>query len=242
VRHAFSRRLCLAYLDLSELDDVFRGRWLWSTRRPAPMRFRREDHLGDPARPLDVAVRDLVEQRRGVRPRGPVRLLTQLRALGYGFNPVSFFFCFDAPGRRVESIVAEVSNTPWNERHLYLLTPEMDRGRGDVHRYRTRKEFHVSPFMSMDLDHVWTFREPGPRLFASIANRADGARSFHASLSLRRREISGPALASALLRHPAQSLGVIASIYGHALRLWWKGAPLFPHPGRSPRAAEVGSR
>ena len=110
--HVFGYPLFMVYLDLAELDTVFKGHWLWSTRRAAPARFVRADHLGDPAQPLDQAVRDLVESRGGQRPLGPIRLLTHLRYFGYAFNPVSFYYCFDAAGERVECIVAEVNNTP----------------------------------------------------------------------------------------------------------------------------------
>lgn len=243
VEQTFSYRIFMAYLDLDELDVVFRGRWLWSTRRPALARFRREDHLGNPARPLAQAVRDLVEERRGIRPQGPIRLLTHLRTFGYVFNPVSLFYCFDPAERRVESIVAEVSNTPWNERHAYVLTPELDRGQGALHRYRTAKEFHVSPFMGMDLDHLWSFRDPGERLSVVIQNRRVAAAPFFsASLALRRREITGPALARALLRYPLLTLQVIGSIYGQALRLRRKGVPVYPHPRERQLASEAQSR
>ena len=85
--HAFRYRLFLMYLDLAELDTVFRGRWLWSTRRTALARFDRADHLGDPDVPLERAVRDLVESRGGRRPAGPIRLLPHLRYFGHCFNP-----------------------------------------------------------------------------------------------------------------------------------------------------------
>ena len=100
-RHAFRYRLFMAYLDLAELDQVFRGRWLWSTRRAALARFDRRDHLGDPAQPLGDAVRALVAERTGHKPEGPIRLLTHLRHFGYVFNPVSFYYCFDAADRTV---------------------------------------------------------------------------------------------------------------------------------------------
>ncbi|MEI2421818.1 DUF1365 family protein, partial [Arthrospira platensis SPKY2] len=103
-------------LDLAELDTVFRGRWLWSTQRPALAWLRREDHLGDPAHSLDESVRRLVAERTGRRPAGPIRLLAHLRYFGHCFNPVSFYYCYDAAGERVETIVAEVNNTPWGER------------------------------------------------------------------------------------------------------------------------------
>jgi DUF1365 family protein len=234
VAHAFELPLCLAYLDLAELDEVFRGRWLWSTTRPAWARFRREDHLGDPAVPLDRSVRDLVEARLGRRPAGPIRLLTHLRQLGLGFNPVSFFYCFDAPGRRLEAVVAEVTNLPWRERHCYVLATGDARGR---HRLRTPKQFHVSPFMAMDLDYHWLLTEPGRSLVVRIESRRGGSRIFDAVLTLRRREITAGSLARALVRYPAMTAQVIAAIHWQAFRLRRKGASVHPHP--RPSAAEL---
>ncbi len=127
--HEFVYRLFMMYLDLSELDTVFRHRWLWSTRRSALARFRRENHLGDATVPLDQAVRDLVEGETGSRPQGPVRLLTNLSYFGYCFNPVSFYYCFDAADQQLETIVAEVNNTPWGERFCYVLSEAMDQGK-----------------------------------------------------------------------------------------------------------------
>ena len=156
--HGFSYPLFMVYLDLTELDTVFKGRWLWSTRRAALARFVRADYLGDPAQPLDQAVRDLVESRGGQRPLGPIRLLTHLRYFGYGFNPVSFYYCFDAAGERVECIVAEVNNTPWGERHCYVL--DQAQTAAGHYRYRSVKAMHVSPFMPMDLEYEWHFSGP----------------------------------------------------------------------------------
>jgi hypothetical protein len=228
VRHDFSFPLFLVYLDLAELDRVFRGRWLWSTRRAALARFRREDHLGDPHLPLDEAVRALVAERTGRRPTGPIRLLTHLRYAGFVFNPVSFFYCYD-PSGRLDVIVADVANTPWNERHRYVLSADpASTGR---QRFRTPKQFHVSPFLPMDLDYAWTFLEPCEKLAVRIENRArDGQPLFDAVLALRRREITGASLASALAGFPLLTFQVLAGIYWQAFRLHRKGAPYFPHP------------
>jgi DUF1365 family protein len=228
VAHAFEFPLFMVYLDLAESEQVFRGRWLWSARRPALVRFRREDHLGDPAVPLDVAVRDLVEARTGRRPRGPIRLLTHLRTAGFVFNPVSFFYCF-GPDERLETIVADVSNTPWNQRYQYVMSVTT-RGAKRL-RFRTGKDFHVSPFLPMDLDYAWTFHEPGERLAVRIETCArEGEPPFEALLALRRREISSASLAGALLRHPLLTVRLFAAIYWQAFRLRRKGAPIYAHP------------
>ena len=145
-RREFSHRLALAYLDLDELPGLLDGRLV--ARRPGLVRFRRRDYLGDPAVPLHRAVRDVVEDQTGARPEGPIRLLTQLRSFGHCFNPVSFYYCFEPGGERVQALVAEVTNTPWGERHAYVI--EGKQRDSAVLAGEFDKALHVSPFMGMD--------------------------------------------------------------------------------------------
>lgn len=246
VEHAFEAPLFMVYLDLEELPEVFRSRWLWSAERPALARFRREDHLGDPRLPLDRALRDLVAERSGRRPRGPIRLLTHLRYFGYVFNPVSFYYCFAPDAARVEAIVAEVTNIPWLERHCYVLVPEAPGATGggvggarDPLRFVTPKRFHVSPFMGMDMRYRWAFQMPDERLMVRIESHHEpGGPLFSASLALARREITSASLARVLVRYPALTAQVVARIYWQAWRLRRKGVPWHDHPQR-PGAGEA---
>jgi uncharacterized protein len=237
VEHEFSYPLFLMYLDLAELPEVLDPFPGWSARRRALARFRRADFLGDPARPLDACARDEVEAATGRRPSGPVRLLGGLRYLGHSFNPVSFYYCFDPSAERVESVVADVENIPWGERHAYVLS----RGErtGQVLSEQIDKSLHVSPLMGMDQTYSFRASEPGETLSVHIESRprattAEGERgpgkSFDATLNLRRRELTPATMRRLLARYPAMSLQVVARIYAQSARLKLKGARYFPHP------------
>lgn len=234
--HEFSYRMFMLYLDLAELDFVFAESRLFSASGNAIAEFRRADHLGDPDVPLDKAVRALVEKQSGFRPAGPVRLLTHLRYFGYVFNPVSFYYCFDRGNRAVEAIVAEVNNTPWGERHCYVLQPDEHAsapaaGSNGILRFAPRKEMHVSPFMPMDISYDWRFSTPSEQLNVHMINSAGNRRVFDATLRLEQRELTPASLRRALFRFPLVTARIITAIHWQALRLWLKGCPVYEHPG-----------
>jgi len=230
VPNEFTYRLFMLYLDLAELPEVFRGCWLWSAEHFNLAYLRRRDHLGNPAIVMDEAVRQLVAERTGARLAGPIRLLTHLRYFGHCFNPVSFFYCYDPAGEKVETIVAEITNTPWHERYCYVLPEAMNEHRQPWKRYRFPKTFHVSPFIDMNVDYDWRFLEPGERLQVHMEDYVDDGKLFDATLSLRRRPITGANLWRVLARYPLMTVQIVAKIHWQALRLWRKGAPFHVHP------------
>jgi len=239
----FQYRLFFMFLDLAELPNLFDVHPLWSYERLNIACFRRRDHFGNPAIVLDQAVRDLVEDRLGSRPKGPIRLLTHLRYLGHCFNPASFYYCYDSADSWVETIVVEIHNTPWGERHCYVLGPEQDEHPiKNWRRYQLAKSFHVSPFIDLDIHYDWRFREPDDTLKVHMIDYQEGEKLFDASLALHRREITRRSLTRMLVRYPMVTGKVIAMIYWQALRLILKRTPFFSHPKKRKSIGERGSK
>ncbi|RTR01524.1 DUF1365 domain-containing protein [Halomonas nitroreducens] len=226
--HAFRYRLWMAWLDLDELPELFDGVPGFSARRPALARFRREDYLAPHDRPLKDAVRGELQRQLGSAPDGRICLLTQLRTLGVGFNPVSLYYAYDARGE-LRALLGEVSNTPWGERTTYACTVEPRR---HGHRAEFDKAMHVSPFNPMDMRYRWCFNAPGEALTMHMETWQGEARHFDATLTLEARPATRGVLVATLARQPWMALKTLAGIHFEALRLWLKRVPLHAHPHR----------
>jgi DUF1365 family protein len=227
----FQYRIFFMYLDLAELPRVFDPHPLWSVQRPNIAYLRRKDHFGDPKKPIDLAVRDLVAEKTGRPPQGPIRMLTHLRYFGYCFNPASFYYCYDATDSSVDTIIVEIHNTPWGEVHCYVLSREQNEHPvQNWRRHRFAKVFHVSPFIDMNISYDWRFREPDTSIRVHMIDYENKQLLFDASLALQRREISPWALTDVLIRYPLMTAKVTTMIYWQALRLLLKKIPVFVHP------------
>ncbi len=230
VDHRFTIPLYMLYLDLSEIPELFDNFPGWTANRPGLVRFDRSDHLGSDPESLQNSVRGRVADEIGRRPEGPIRLLTQLRHFGYCFNPVSFYYCFDRNDDRLETIIAEVHNTPWNEEHVYVLDRHSGQENDGRLHFRFDKEFHVSPFLPMETYYEMSVSRPGENLSVSIDSHRKDQRIFHASMEMQRKPFTPINAYWQMLKYPAVSLQVIGRIYFEALRLWWKGARFHSHP------------
>jgi DUF1365 family protein len=224
---SFTRRVSYTYLDLDAIPGSLDPLPLWSARRPAPVRFRRRDYFDGSDRPLDHAVRSFVAERTGVRPGGPIGLLTQLRRSGWLFNPFSAYFCHSADGQRVETIVLEVTNTPWHERCWYVIGVDPARPSGP---WEFPKELHVSPFLALELTYRLRAHGPDDRLTLRLEDRRGDDLVFAVDLALRRVRLDRRRALASALRHPLATWQVSAAIYAHAARLWARRVPVHRHP------------
>jgi len=227
--HAFSYPVFMAFLDvdlLSQLGKTSRfcsyNRWNWTA-------YCERDHFGDASKPLRERLAMDAERNGATIPDGRIFLLTHLRYLGYVFNPVSFFYFYDAGGN-LRQMMAEVNNT-FGESCNYWLTPQVARANAAARCYVTDKRMHVSPFMEMKMQYDWIFTPPGAELVAHMNVRQEGKAFFDATLELERRDWS--ALGRVLATYPLMTMRVIMGIHWEALKLWWKGVPVFPHPAKA---------
>ena len=231
--HEFSYKMFMMYLDLDELPTLFDRFLLWSSKRFNIAYFSRKDHMGDENLSLKQSIIDLVKDETGLALKGPVRLLTHLRYLGYGFNPVSFYYCFDETDDHVQVIVAEVNNTPWGEQFCYVLPVDSHQRNTEQFKFELDKAFHVSPFNPMDQNYEWYFSHRDKHLGVHMENWRNGEKIFDASLSLDARPIDSKNLSQALLHFPLMTMKVTYRIYYQALKLWFKRTPFYSHPTKA---------
>ncbi len=228
--YALEHDVWYAAFDVDELDEVDARLRLLRRNRRGVATFRDADHFPEPATDVAAAIRAHLRAD-GEDPEGwRVTLVTNLRVLGYVFNPASFFLCRDERGT-LRVVVVEVHNT-FGERHLYTLRPtEPTQGKREGAGFTSAmdKAFFVSPFISIDGRYAVHVRDEPDRLRLAINLRQDGQPMLSTSLVLSRRVLSDRSLLRLLLRHPLVTHKTIGLIHLHALRLWLKGAPFFRH-------------
>ncbi len=224
VPHEFTYRVVLPLIDLDELDAVCALHPWWTRERVRPVTYRRRDFFGPAELGLEEALREKVARERGERPVGPIAMLAHPRIWGWQFNPISLYYCYDDAGASVESLLAQVTNTPWRESHAYVL--------GAPGTHRVDKAMHVSPFMSMKAHYDISYDDPTSDLHLSVNVIEDGELVLETSLDLARREITRRDLGRVLWDYPLMTARVSLGIYHQAARLWRSGVPFVAHPAR----------
>ena len=220
-QHAFKYRVFMVYFSLQELPRFLSLSIFWSSNFFSLAKYKRTDFFGDKETSLECALKDKVYQDAGFRPSGDICVLANFRYFGFIMNPLITYYLFDK-NDNLEAIVAEVSNTPWNERHAYVLDCRNTNGSFFC---EFDKVFSVSPFNGMNMSYRWHSNVPGENLSISINTMLDGDEIVNAAINLKRKEVSTKVLNMFLLKYPLHTLKVISGIYWEALKLYIKKVP-----------------
>jgi DUF1365 family protein len=237
----FKYGIFMMYLDLDELPTLFDRFLLWSVDKVNLASFKSKNYLIESnsqnicnSDSIKSGVRNEVEKQTGALHKGPIRMLTHLSYFGYCFNPVTFYYCFNESGQSVDFIVAQINNTPWDERYCYVI----DNRHSSINESSQRnsvesafdKQFHVSPFLPMNMQYFWRFTQPGEQLSVYMKNTQEKEKIFDVTLRLKSQEITTTSLAKALIKFPLMTWQVVLKIYWQSLILVLKKIPFFVNP------------
>lgn len=226
--HDFKYRVFMPFIDLDELDTVFSKSLFWSATGKNIAYLKRSDYFGNPELSIKESVIQCAQQQLGDIPIVRVCLLANLRYFGHCFNPISTYYCYDGQNNLL-CIVAEVTNTPWKEKHCYVIANQSPDKRQLSARFN--KDFHVSPFLPMNMSYRWQSNNPAEKLYIHMQNfNADHQKIFDATLVLKRQEITAQKLDLIILKYPFMTIQVAIGIYWQALRIFMKGMRFYSHP------------
>ena len=223
IQHAFQYSLFMPAIDLDELETLEKTVWGFGQSWWHWARFKNSDYMS--GENIKLAVQEKVAELTGMQCRGRVLAVCHLRYFGLYFSPVNFYYLYDEKGEW-QYLLAEVSNTPWHERHYYAIANnEYDAQNGWQHP----KAFHVSPFNPMDQVYQWKISAPDTRLKVHLECHQQ-EKHFDATLAMSSVPFTSSELTKLLFVTPIQTVKVMVGIYWHAFKLWRKGAPFYTHP------------
>jgi hypothetical protein len=231
VTHQFDNKIFMLLLKVDEIPRVLKSFWQLGSGKLSWARLRRDDYIGPSSEPIEDSVKAKIAEKLGDQlsmPAGDVYMLVHLRYFGFYFSPLNLYY-LKCDGK-FKYMLAEVSNTPWHEKHYYLVDLE------NIQPHS--KEFHVSPFNPMTQNYHWRIIPPTAEQKKCLVqiqahDQKNNARVFDATLSLNRVPLNQTELTRVLLRTPIQTFSIALGIYWQALKLFFKRAPFYSHPNKN---------
>jgi hypothetical protein len=228
--HAFEYTIFMTYVDLAQLPNMCQMQRFWSLERFNLACFRQRDFGDGSNQPLTQQIKEFIQEQTQTSYQGKVFLLCHWRYFGILFNPIALYYCFDEQGIELQHVVAEVTNTPWLQRHRYLLTPIK---KLNAFYSTTEKSLHVSPFMPMNLSYHFDYQIPDRNLSFNMRVHNDKECVFTANLTLEKKMMTTKQRDRFILFYPWMTAKVIVGIYWQALKIKTKGLSFFPHPSKA---------
>lgn len=242
-KREFAFKLFYPFLDIDTVSDTLKSLPLWSTHRWSPFRFRRKDYFDRSQTPLGESIRDLVLQENGQRSIGKIMLLANVRTWGINFNPLAIYFCYsENEPIKLECIVLEVTNTPWNDRHFYVIDASSDTQK--IHHSTFNKAMYVSPFIDSQMEYELTYSNPDKRFTMRLDVKQEGITLLDVDLWLERVGMNAKSGITLPLRYPLLPLQVLTGIYMHAMILFFRHIRVYRRPRMDnvDKITHVGSR
>lgn len=226
-KHNFNYSLYMLALDVADVEKAEKGIGLFGFSWYHPLRFFEKDYLRGEPNGLRQRITNKVITLNGHTEIHRIVMLVQVRCFGIYFSPANFYFCYDKDNTCTQ-MLAEVSNTPWNERHYYLVDLLSDK------ESTNKKNFQVSPFLDLNMTYFWQVKPPShdkDQLVIHIENKRINQENknldkiFDASLILKKQLFSQKNLLKVWCQLPAMTVKVVLSIYWQALKLFLKRIP-----------------